>query len=139
PRLQSSSYRVTSPPDRAYTCIAWSVGKCDQWWWPDPIGESYWPPEAPREETLPAFILAYAGLGFEPDATESVETGFEKVAIFVATGGKPTHAARQLPSGRWTSKLGRSEDIEHDLRDIEGEIYGTVAMILRRPIPQAEE
>ncbi|MCI0637958.1 MAG: hypothetical protein L0Y72_23715 [Gemmataceae bacterium] len=42
----------------------------------------------------------------------------------------PTHAARQLPTGRWSSKLGPSEDIEHDLHALEGEIYGTIALKL---------
>lgn len=38
--------------------------------------------------------------------------------------GIPSHAARQLPNGRWTSKCGQAEDIEHDLRDLEGRLYG---------------
>jgi hypothetical protein len=61
-----------------------------------------------------------------------LEPGLEKIAIF-AKGGRPTHAARQLGSGRWTSKLGRAEDIEHDLRALEGEAYGAVAFFLQRP------
>lgn len=46
----------------------------------------------------------------------------------------PTHAARQLPNGRWTSKLGFLEDIEHDLHDVAGEAYGTVVVLLKRPM-----
>jgi hypothetical protein len=59
----------------------------------------------------------------------------EKIAIFADATGSPTHAARQLTSGRWTSKLGEAEDIEHELRAIEGDIYGTVVAILKRPRP----
>lgn len=44
---------------------------------------------------------------------------------------------RQLPTGRWTSKLGQAEDIEHDLRALEGEIYRAVALILKRPVAGA--
>jgi hypothetical protein len=40
-----------------------------------------------------------------------------------------------LVSGRWTSKLGNAEDIEHELRALEGEIYGAVALILKRLRP----
>ena len=48
--------------------------------------------------------------------------------------GEPTHAARQLPNGKWTSKLGRWEDIEHDLEGLTGEMYGSVQQILKRQI-----
>jgi hypothetical protein len=63
-----------------------------------------------------------------------VETGLEKVAIF-AKGETALHVARQLPSGKWTSKIGRWEDIEHDLLALEGERYGEVAQIMQRGVP----
>lgn len=47
--------------------------------------------------------------------------------------GSPTHAARQLPDGTWTSKLGKDVDISHDSLDgLSGDRYGTPALILRR-------
>ena len=49
-----------------------------------------------------------------PTVDESLEPGFEKVALY-ALGGVPKHAARQLSSGRWSSKLGDLEDVEHTL------------------------
>ena len=63
-----------------------------------------------------------------------MEPGFEKIALFATDQAVPLHAARQLASGRWTSKLGEREDIEHALRDLEGEIYGTVVLIMKRPV-----
>jgi hypothetical protein len=37
-------------------------------------------------------------------------------------------------SGKWTSKIGELEDIEHDgLSALEGKAYGTLAQILKRP------
>ncbi len=66
---------------------------------------------------------------------------FEKIAIYVDTDGVPTHAARQLPDGSWTSKLGDWEDIQHQtLEALETgndkahqELgYGKVAKIMRR-------
>jgi hypothetical protein len=81
---------------------------------------------------LEAFIEAFAALGFTPcDATE-YEKGFEKVPIYVDTSGKPTHAARQLSSGLWTSKLGNLQDIEHDIDGVSGGLYGSVAVIMKR-------
>ena len=47
-----------------------------------------------------------------------------------------THAARQLLSGKWTSKLGKSVDIEHDTTDVVARgLYGEVVQIMKRAIP----
>jgi hypothetical protein len=132
PNLIPGEYRGTSPADANYNCIAWAAGETDRWWWPDAAGVSYWPSGVPREETLDAFLAAFATLGYAPTGDPSLEPDTEKVAIF-ANSGVPTHAVRQLPHGRWTSKLGQSEDIEHLLNGLTGGIYGRVALILKRP------
>jgi hypothetical protein len=138
PRLRTAHYRITSPPCRDYNCIAWAAGEVSAWWWPraDPGSDvGHWPAGVPEEETLAAFESAYATLGYVRCASEGHEPGYEKVALFASPERVPTHAARQLPEGRWTSKLGRREDIEHDLRDIEGEVYGAVVLVLGRLAP----
>ncbi len=138
PGLAKGDYRITSPADSNYNCMAWAAADTGKWWWPGPEEErEYWPAGLVREATLDAFQAAFALLGYVVCTSEDVETGFEKVAIFVDARGKPTHAARQLATGRWTSKLGRMEDIEHELHDLEGVIYGSVSLILKRPL-QAE-
>jgi hypothetical protein len=114
PRLVGSDYRITSPATPGYNCIAWAVGESGRWWWPDPAGVHHWPDGVPRDETLDAFSAAFASLGFVPAETLDCQPGLEKVAVY-ARGGRPTHAARQLEGGRWTSKLGSGPDIEHDL------------------------
>ena len=134
PGLVGSDYRITSPADDGYNCIAWAALEADRWWWPDALGAGYWPPGVPRVETPEAFAAAHATIGFVATPDDSLEPGVEKVTIYVRAG-RSTHAARQLPSGRWTSKLGRSEDIEHALRTLEGDVYGTVAFFLQRPRP----
>ena len=99
------------------------------------MGVGYWPPGIPRQETLAAFEEAYGTIGFSPCQGSELEPGFRKIAIY-ADNGVPTHAARQLPDGRWTSKLGRHEDIEHlGLEVLEDGGYGEVALILRCPGP----
>ena len=40
--------------------------------------------------------------------------------------GLPTHAARQLGSGMWTSKISALEDIQPKLQGLTGERYGKV-------------
>jgi hypothetical protein len=130
PGLTAENYRVTSPGSWEYNCIAWAVGVTDAWWWPVP--GRYWPPEVPREETIAAFLSAFALYGYTSSANAEIEAGAEKIVLY-ATGETPTHAARQLPGGWWTSKLGPNIDIEHATLDaIAGGVYGSVVAILRR-------
>jgi hypothetical protein len=132
PLLAPGNHRKTSPATPTYNCIAWAAGDDGRWWWPDDFFIGYWPDDAPREVTLSAFIRAYETLGYSGCDDNSLERGFEKVAIY-AIGSVPTHAARQLKGGRWTSKLGKAEDIEHELGAIEGRMYGKVVVYMRRP------
>jgi hypothetical protein len=137
PGLRGQAYQVTSPPDTVYNCIAWAAGDTTQWWSPSEIAmrrRVYWPPGVPREETLEAFREAFATLGYVVCNDDRLEAGFEKIAVFALLGAAK-HAARQLPSGRWTSKLGEREDIEHALHDLTGMVYGSVALVLKRPLP----
>ena len=98
------------------------------------MGVSAWPAAVRREETIAAFVEAFHTLGFVPCAADALESGFEKIALY-ALAGVPKHAARQLPNGRWTSKLGELEDVEHCLDGLDGTWYGSVVQILKRPLP----
>lgn len=138
PRLQPGNYQITSLPDARYNCIAWAVGETAQWWWPERDPESgYWPGGVPGEVTIPAFFAAFATVGFQSTDREDLEAGWEKIALFADANGAPTHAARQLPNGRWTSKIGKLEDIEHALHDLEGQEYGQVVQIVKRTVNQS--
>jgi hypothetical protein len=132
PGLRGSGYRVTSPIDEVYNCIAWAAGDVRKWWWPDPHRRRYWPAGVYRVETLGAFEDAFASLGYVTCVGDVPESGFEKIALFAGSDGIPLHAARQLLNGRWTSKLGELEDIEHALHDLAGEEYGSVVLIMKR-------
>jgi hypothetical protein len=133
PNLRISGYSITSPATTEYNCIAWSVGDTEVWWWPDSQHLYYWPSELPRIETLDAFIKVFEILGYSVCNDAVHEKGFEKIAIYVDSKGKPAHVARQLSSGSWTSKLGQLEDVEHSkLNDIAGLQYGSVGVILKR-------
>jgi hypothetical protein len=135
PQLRQTGYRITSPADRVYNCIAWAAGRTHQWWWPigriDP--DDYWPPGVPEEETISAFVQAFHTLGYGEAPNDELREGIEKVALY-ARNDKPTHAARQLGSGLWTSKLGNAVDIEHTLAGLVGDKYGQVVKILQRVI-----
>lgn len=134
PRLRQTRFLITSPETPFYNCIAWAAGDSDRWWWPSPKG-GYWPPGVPRTETIDSFIAAFATRGFEQCADGDFEPGFEKVAIYADAEGKPTHAAKQTGKrgASWSSKLGRLEDVQHSLFGLEGGIYGTATVFMRRP------
>ena|SRR5437879_4884337 len=138
PRLRGTAYRLTSSPDDSYNCIAWAAGVTKKWWWPfgDPQ-RTYWPEGVSREETLDAFRIAFVALGYMTCDHAEAEPGFEKIAVFTDTAGCPLHAARQLPDGQWTSKLGAMDDIEHALYGLEGMQYGRVALVMKRRVPSA--
>ena len=133
PQLHGASYEITSPATPDYNCIAWAAIDDSRWWEPDGFGLYYWPESAPRQYTLEAYAEAFRWLGFERSGDPTFEQGWEKVAIFADKDGKPTHAARELTNGKWTSKLGTLEDIMHpELEHVSGEHYGKPVLILRR-------
>jgi len=125
-----SAFEVTSPPSKRYNCIAWAAGEDHLWWWP---GGPYWPDGVAKDETVEAFTLAYGRLGYACCEDLGLEHGFEKIALFVGLDGRVVHAARQLADGRWSSKLGEAWDITHELNELEGEHYGRVGRLLKRP------
>jgi len=60
--------------------------------------------------------------------------GFEKIALY-SNANESTHAARQLPDGQWTSKLGDFEDIKHvNVECLQGPCYGIAIGYLKRQI-----
>lgn len=132
PNLTVENSRPTSAYDEGYNCIAWAAEDTDYWWWPDVMGQHYWLADVPREETLDAFVRAYGMKGYTQRCDSTMEPGRQKVAIYVASSGKPTHAARQLLDGWWASKLGQQIDIEHEFAALDGPAYGSVAVVLAR-------
>jgi hypothetical protein len=136
PGLRGKPYGVTSPAQVDYNCVAWAAGDNSRWWWPDEFGQYYWPEGATRRATLDAFVEAFHILGFEVCENPSLEAGWEKVAVYAKHDGSPTHVARQLPDGAWTSKLGSLYDIKHPgLEEVSGDDYGNPVVILRRRRP----
>ena len=118
PRLQNEPFEVTSPRTTDYNCIGWAAGDNQNWWWP---GGKYWPGGVLRDDSVAAFIAAFATRGYECCDSHELEPGFEKAALYMdEQHGRVTHAARQLPDGRWTSKLGRAWDIRHLLPGVCG-------------------
>lgn len=74
--------------------------------------------------------------GFERCEDARLEEGFLKIALY-ATGREFHHVAKQLPSGAWSSKIGKSIDIRHEtLESLLGCVYfadATPTVFMRRP------
>ena len=124
PRLTDQNHRITSPAAAEYNCIAWSANDVNHWWEPG----VFWPVAAAvGDYGIGTLEQAFRSLHFEECDDATLEPGFEKIALY-GDSRFYTHAARQLPNGKWTSKLGRMEDIEHQTPDdVAGGVYGECA------------
>jgi hypothetical protein len=130
PRLFGNEYQVTSRKTRKYNCLAWAAGDNSAWWDAAPGGT--WPAGVPDDGTVDAATCLYEHFGYTRTNKIEPEAGVIKIAIYGDDQGY-THAARQLPNGRWTSKLGKLQDIEHDrLENLFGQFYGNMVQIMEK-------
>lgn len=132
PSLIEDDCAQTSDEDGFYNCIAHAANDKAHWWEPGNPIYNYWPEGVPRIKRLDTYEAAFGKLGYVKCESDELEDGLEKIAIFVHTDNTPSHAARQLEDGKWTSKIGQWEDISHPLRQLEGEVYGKVKTIMAR-------
>jgi hypothetical protein len=120
PNLRTHGWRRTSEPAN-YNCIAYAAADTSRYWWPNLFfpepTDDYWPGNVPHEETVAAFVQAFATCGYAICDGGELEPGFEKVALY-ALHGVPRHAALQQEDGSWRSKLGPHEDIETTLEGL---------------------
>jgi hypothetical protein len=141
--LRDEKYEITSPETPLYNCFAWAADDDQHWWEPpnplydllDPVPTRFWPKGALLELTVAGLVSAFATRHYSECDTGDLEPGFEKVAIYVNPATEvPTHAARQLETGAWTSKIGAWEDVTHStLQGVECPDYGRAVRFLRRP------
>jgi hypothetical protein len=139
PNLGPHNGRLTSEETPDYNCLALCAGKTDDWWGPYVIPPErpgiIWPPGVHPDNTPGDWGAALATVGFVPCEDSRLEEGFVKVALYANSRGDATHVAIQLADGRWKSKLGIFEDIEHDDPGaLEGGLYGAVHSYLKRPL-----
>jgi hypothetical protein len=133
PGLVEGNYSITSPNDTAYNSIAWAIGDTSQFW--DDVGLKgyYWPPGVGSADSIDSWKRLFLINGYEESDSREFETGLEKIAIYVAADGSPSHVARQTETGIWTSKLGKAFDIQHwTLEALEGDQYGKIELIMQR-------
>jgi hypothetical protein len=137
PDLAAAGYEPQSVQTADYNCIAWAAGEDHRRW--DPAPGYYWPAGVERDDRIETLVRVFELLGYKRlehhDAlAKSLEIGVRKVAIYADVHADSwTHAARQLPNGKWTSKLGDFEDVEHDTPEgLVGSFYMNLACIMKR-------
>lgn len=138
PHLSAEHVVPDSPKDVNYNCVAWALGRNDQWIWPFPSGPwpRAWPDGVPEEETVEAFSLLLAHYGWQPVAG-SVYENFDPLLadqlLLYVHDGSVRHIARYLGDGWWTSKLADFVDIRHrGLNSLQGDAYGLPELLYRR-------
>ena len=132
PNLAGSGYEITDEASGVYNCIAWALGITSEPW--DALDpDAYWPPSLARNDLVFTVMQLFADEGYSLCDDDAVEPSYEKIAIY-AFIGHFTHVAKQLPDGRWTSKMGKGDRITHPSpSNLAKGIYGNVHCIMRRP------
>lgn len=133
-------FKITSPATPNYNCIAWACNYNDRWMQPPSITAPpfdsivYWPDGVTQGLDVSCLIEAFKSKGYQLCDNAKHEDGFIKVALYTEKGTRNwTHAARELRSGYWTSKLGQGNDIQHGTPyTIEGNAYGIVFCIMKK-------
>jgi hypothetical protein len=135
PNLKSEDCLVKRQESIEYNCLAWAIGVTREWW--SPADPHYWPEGLPKENTLESFKCLFEGFGYQECERGDHAPGYEKVAIYVNETGV-SHVSKQLESGSWTSKIGAEAVIEHPFRGLDGGIYGSIVLVMRRPVRRVE-
>ncbi len=140
PKLLVSGYAKTSDKNPRYNCVAWAADwEMNLWWEPFLKGPGIYWPDVPEGYYIDNYARAFATIGYVECALSDKhhEPGFDKIALYRGQLDLFSHVSKQLHNGKWTSKLGRGNDIVHNsLEAFEDCAYrfGSVAKIMRRPI-----
>jgi hypothetical protein len=130
-------------PGNAYNCVAFALGEENSI--ADMLIYSKWVDLSAcglDNANLTHTAEAYASLfnhfyHFERCLSADREAGYTKIALFEGYDEDDElnflHVAIQLENGKWKSKLGNYEDIEHDsLEVLSGKLYGHPSIFMKR-------
>jgi hypothetical protein len=130
-------YERKSDPTTDYNCLAWAVENNQKWFNPERFCAGYyWPKGVERHWSMKTVIHVLSEYGFDEEVElATFEDGIVKVAIYADVDEYPTHFARQLANGKWTSKAGELIDFEHDsLECLHCDDYGKVTKIVQKKV-----
>lgn len=140
PGLRGSKWKITSRATLRYNCLAWAIGESHRRW---DGSDGYWPNTISRDTGIVTLVKAYITKGFtvcQADGT-TYDPRFDKIVLYDKTvlyqgsvvEHQGAHAARLMPNGMWSSKIGDWEDIEHPTPEsLMGVRYGDPLIYMRR-------
>ncbi len=127
PTSSATPYELKKP--KPYNCIAHALEVKDGCYWPQ--DDAKWFDGIPRDGTLDSITEAFSRQGYALCNDGNLKRGIQKIAIYMGPDG-PTHVARQLASGQWTSKIGVNIDARHTLADLRSPLYGKASIFMAR-------
>ena len=135
PKLNWQTFEEKSEATFKYNCIAFAVCDESQPWWPN-RDDHYWPSEEEgirTKETVAAFIAAYGTKRyFACGKDDSLEVGFEKIAIYANPERKNPHMQRVNDPMEDGGVNGGGIDIWHDsLAEVDGTIVRGSSLLLK--------
>jgi hypothetical protein len=149
PRLANDPhFEITSSASLQYNCAAWAYQVTDKWMCPKSaweVGSSddlyFWPDGLEDNTEIVTFVQAFEMVGYRLCEDWKHEVGYHKVALYAWEGANTcSHASREVMEdkanvGRWTSKLGEENDIQHGSPyELEGHVYGEVCCIMKKTV-----
>lgn len=140
---KNALFKVTSPRDESYNCIAWAMGLNDRWVDPDDASGHWWPvkySDINTQKSREVLLKAFESMGFRECANDNIEKHFDKIALYYnPLTNEWTHAARVLSRIEYHSKAGKAWDFHHGPGDALKNIlnpkvsYGSVYAFMKRP------
>lgn len=123
-----SNIIFTSLKGDEYNCAAWAIEIIDQW-------VEFKDKNGNYDLSIDRYVQYYEEHGFSKCDNKEPEYGIIKIAIYADEKEEFTHVARQIQGGKWTSKLGDWEDVEHnDLDVLSGQSYGKPHTFMQKKI-----
>ncbi len=97
-----------------------------------------------RDSSIASLVHAYATKGYEVCSEDgrTFDPDFDKIVLYVQVWGserRGMHAAKLMPNGMWSSKIGSLHDIEHPTpEDVIHRDYGVPEVYMRKPRRKAK-
>jgi len=135
-----TGYTNESRKTIVYNCLSWALGIDWTNYNPEPrCAGYYWFPGIDREWSVRTITQVVEKHSYQLCHDYELEEGYEKIVFYIDHSGSPEHFARQLSDGRWTSKLGKLNDINHDSLDsLAIPAYGKPQLVFKRKREQKQ-
>ena len=139
PKLIPGTFIPASKATPRYNCIAFAARDERHWWQGERNGgRFYWPLALARTTSVNTVTQIFTARGFQLTSDYSIESQYEKVAIYVSLQDLEFSHMAWSDGVVWKSKLGSGQDIDHYTLDVlegdQADEYGIVERILRKPI-----